>query len=186
MKFNTKQITITAIMLALSAAVIQFIKVPLSIAGQAIGISGALINLIVIIDTLYCGLFSGILLAIIIPVLSFILNASPIVSTVPLILPCIMLGNSVLVFFAWFVRDKKTELNLMPLSLLAGSFVKAGVMTLLIVNWLLPQYTSKLPEKVMTMAKVQFSTTQLIAGILGTFFACVIWPVMKLGLKRIK
>ena len=186
MKINTKQITVTAIMLALSIVVIQFIKLPLSISGQSVGISGALINLIIIIDTLYCGLLSGMLLAIIIPVLSFILTASPIISSVPLILPCIMLGNAILVLFAWFVRGKKLELNLMPLSLVAGSFAKAGVMSLLIVKWVLPQFGGNLPDKVINMAKVTYSSTQLIAALLGTFLACIIWPVLKLGLKKIK
>lgn len=186
MKINTKQITVTAIMLALSIVVIQFIKLPLSISGQSVGISGALINLILIIDTLYCGMLSGMLLAIIIPVLSFVLTASPIISSVPLILPCIMIGNVVFVFFAWFVRGKKLELNLMPLSLVAGSFAKAGIMALLIVKWVIPQFGSALPAKALGMAKVTYSSTQLIAALLGTFLACIIWPVLKLGLKKIR
>ena len=186
MKINTKQITVTAIMLALSIVVIQFIKLPLSISGQSIGVSGALINLIIIVDTLYCGLLSGMLLAIIIPVLSFVLTASPIISSVPLILPCIMIGNAVIVLFAWFVRGKKLELNLMPLSLVAGSFANARVMTLLIVNWVLPQFGGNLPSNVIGVAKVTYSSTQLIAALLGTFLTCIIWPVLKLGLKKMK
>ena len=55
MKLKTKHITVTAVMIALSIVVIQFIKAPLMIAGQNVAISGALINLILIIDTLYCG-----------------------------------------------------------------------------------------------------------------------------------
>ena len=77
MKLKTKQITVTAVMIALSIVVIQFIKAPLMIAGQSVAISGALINLILIIDTLYCGLVSGIILSVIIPVFSFILTQSP-------------------------------------------------------------------------------------------------------------
>lgn len=186
MKINTKQITVTAIMLALSIIVIQFIKLPLSVSGQSVGLSGALINLILIIDTLYCGLLSGMLLSIIIPVLSFVLTASPIISAVPWILPCIMIGNAVLVLFAWFVRGKKLELNLMPISLVAGSIAKAGVMSLLIVNWVLPHFGGSLSAKMMTAAKVTYSSTQLIAGLLGTFLACIVWPVLKLALKKIK
>lgn len=186
MKINTKQLTVTAIMLALSIAVIQFIKSPLSIAGQSFAISGALINMILIIDTLYCGLLSGMLLAIIVPVFSFVLTASPIISAVPLILPCIMIGNAVIVLFAWFVRGKKLELNIMPISLVAGSFAKSGVMALLIVNWVLPQFGGNLPNATINMAKVTYSSTQLIAALIGTFFACIVWPVLKLAVKRIK
>lgn len=185
MKLRTKQITVTAIMIALSIVVIQFVKLPLSVSGQSVGVSGALINLIIIVDTLYCGLLSGTLLAIIIPVLSFVLTASPLISSVPLILPCIMIGNAVLVLFTWFVRGKKLELNLMPVSLVIGSFAKAGIMALLIVNWVLPQFGSSLPAATVNMAKVTYSSTQLIAALLGTFLACIIWPVIKLALKRI-
>ena len=130
MKLKTKQITVTAVMIALSIVVIQFIKAPLMIAGQSVAISGALINLILIIDTLYCGLVSGVILSVIIPVFSFILTQSPLISAVPVILPCIMIGNIVFVLFAWFVRNKKIELNLLPLSLVVGSIAKAGIMTL--------------------------------------------------------
>lgn len=186
MKISTKQITVTAIMLALSAVVIQFIKAPLSIAGQAIAISGALINLILIIDTLYCGLLSGIILSILIPVLSFVLKASPIVSVVPLILPCIMIGNIVMILFAWFASGKKNELNILPISLVAGALAKAAVMTLLIVNWVLPNYGGNLSAQAMATAKVTYSGAQVLAGLVGTFLACVIWPVMKMGLKRVR
>lgn len=186
MKTKTKQITITAIMLALSIIVIEFLKLPASIAGQTVVVSGSLINLILIIDTLYCGLLSGVLLSLIIPVFSFVLTGAPVISAVPLILPCIMVGNIVLILFAWFVRGKKIELNLLPLSLVAGSFAKAGVMTLLIVNWVLPQFGGKLPDATMNVAKVTYSSTQLIAGLVGTFLTCIIWPVMKMGLKRIR
>ena len=38
------------------------------------------------------------------------------------------------------MRCKKLELNLLPLSLVAGSFAKWGVMTLTIVKWILPTF----------------------------------------------
>ena len=74
----------------------------------------------------------------------------------------------------------------MPLSLVAGSFAKAGIMALLIVKWVIPQFGSALPAKALAMAKVTYSSTQLIAALLGTFLACIIWPVLKLGLKKIR
>ncbi len=186
MKSRTRRITITAVMLALSIVVIEFVKLPLSVAGYGVSISGALINLILIVDTLYCGLLSGMLLSIIIPVFSFILTASPIISAVPVVLPCIMLGNAVYVIFAWFVRGRKYELNLMPLSLVVGSFVKAGVMALLISNWALVYFASGLSEQTINVAKTTYSVEQLIAGILGTFLACVIWPIVRIPLRKMK
>ena len=185
MKLKTKHITVTAVMIALSIVVIQFIKAPLMIAGQNVAISGALINLILIIDTLYCGLVSGIILSVIIPVFSFILTQSPLISAVPVILPCIMIGNIVFVLFA-FVRNKKIELNLLPLSLVVGSIAKAGIMTLLIVQWAIPQFGASLAPKMVTMAKVTYSTTQLVAALFGSFLAIIIWPIVRVAVKGIK
>ena len=182
MKLKTKHITVTAVMIALSIVVIQFIKAPLMIAGQNVAISGALINLILIIDTLYC----GIILSVIIPVFSFILTQSPLISAVPVILPCIMIGNIVFVLFAWFVRNKKIELNLLPLSLVVGSIAKAGIMTLLIVQWAIPQFGASLAPKMVTMAKVTYSTTQLVAALFGSFLAIIIWPIVRVAVKGIK
>lgn len=189
MKINSRQLTITAVMIAISIIVIQFIKLPISISGQNIELSDILLSLILMIDTLYCGLLSGMFLAIIIPVLSFVLitsTTSSIISAVPLILPCIMIGNAVIVLFAWFVRGKKTELNLMPVSLVAASFARAGIMALLVVKWILPQFGNNLPSAVINMAKVTYSSTQLITALAGTFLTCIIWPLLKLGLKKIK
>ena len=56
MKMRTRTLTVTAIMLAL-CVVVQLFKTP-----GTIPITGSLINLILIIDTLYCGLASGVIL----------------------------------------------------------------------------------------------------------------------------
>mgnify|MGYP002792722556 FL=1 len=141
MKMKTKTITVTAIMIAL-CVVVQLLKTP-----GTLPITGGLINLILIIDTLYCGLLSGVIVSVVAPVTSFIITQSAIISTVPMILPFIMLGNIVIVLFAWFVRGKKLELNLLPLSLVTGSFAKWAVMNLLIVKWVIPTFGSHLSPK---------------------------------------
>ena len=135
MKMRTRTITVTAVMIALCIAV-QFFKVPTF--AYSVYVIGGLINLILIIDTLYCGIVSGIIVSAVAPITSFIITGSPVIAAVPMILPCIMIGNMVLVLFAWFVRCKKLELNLLPISLIAGSVAKWGVMTLLIIRWVLP------------------------------------------------
>ena len=172
MKLKTKHITVTAVMIALSIVVIQFIKAPLMIAGQNVAISGALINLILIIDTLYCGLVSGIILSVIIPVFSFILTQSPLISAVPVIVLLKLFENG--------------STNLLPLSLVVGSIAKAGIMTLLIVQWAIPQFGASLAPKMVTMAKVTYSTTQLVAALFGSFLAIIIWPIVRVAVKGIK
>jgi hypothetical protein len=95
-----------------------------------------------------------------------------------------MVGNAVIVFFAWLVRCKKLELNLLPISLVAGSIAKWGIMTLLIVKWVLPNFGTGLSSVAYKTATITYSTTQLIAAFVGTAFACVIWPIIRLGVKR--
>lgn len=180
MKMKTRTITVTAIMVAL-CIVVQLFKTQ-----GTIPITGALINLIIIIDTLYCGLLSGIILSIIVPITSFIITQSPIIASVPMILPFIMLGNIVIVIFAWFVRGKKLELNLLPLSLVSGSFAKWAVMTLTITKWVLPTFGGSLAPKMKAMAAATYSTTQLYAALFGTALACIIWPILKLAIKRVR
>ena len=181
MKMKTKTITVTAVMIAL-CIVVQLFKNPMI--PYLTYITGGLINLILIIDTLYCGFPSGVLLSIITPITAFIITASPIMAAVPAIIPCIMIGNVVIVFFAWLVRGRKTELNLMPISLVAGSFAKYGIMTLLIVKWVLPGFGSALAPRLYHSAAVIYSTTQLIAALAGTALACIIWPIVRLGIKK--
>ena len=65
MKMKTKTITVTAIMIAL-CVVVQLLKTP-----GTLPITGGLINLILIIDTLYCGLLSGVIVSVVAPVTSF-------------------------------------------------------------------------------------------------------------------
>lgn len=181
MKITTKELTVTGVMIAL-CIVVQLFKNPAI--PYLTYVTGGLINLFIIIATLYSGWVSGLLISILTPITAFIITGSPIIAAVPLIMPCIMVGNFVMALFAWFVRCKKFELNLLPISLVAGAFAKYGVMTLLIVNWVIPSYGSSLKAAAKSLAATTYSTTQLIAGLVGTFLACIIWPIVKLAVKR--
>jgi nitrate reductase NapE component len=37
-----------------------------------------------------------------------------------------------------------------------------------------------------TMAKVTYSTTQLVAALFGSFLAIIIWPIVRVAVKGIK
>lgn len=104
MKMRTRTITVTAVMIALCIAV-QFFKVPTF--AYSIYVIGGLINLILIIDTLYCGIVSGIIVSAVAPITSFIITGSPVIAAVPMILPCIMIGNMVLGAFCLVCQVQK-------------------------------------------------------------------------------
>ena len=90
MKLTTKQIAMTAVMLAV-CIVSQFFK------NTSVFITGPIINAALVIVTVYCGLACGIILSVITPITSFFITGSPIMAAVPAMFPCIMAGNIVLV-----------------------------------------------------------------------------------------
>ena len=85
MKIKTKQITVTAIMLAI-CLVSQFFK------NLSIYITGPIINAALILTVLYAGMACGIILSIITPVTSFFITGSPVMAAIPAMFPCIMIG----------------------------------------------------------------------------------------------
>lgn len=177
MKITVKQITTTAIILAI-CIVSQFFK------NLSVYITGPIINACLIIAVLSVGMGCALVLAIVTPITSFLITGSPIMAAVPLLIPCIMLGNAVYVICVAMLKDKGADGNkvMLPASMVIGSVVKAAVMGLLIAVIILP---NMLPEPMLpklSALKIQFSLTQLITALIGSFLAYVIW----IPLKKIK
>ena len=93
MKITTKQITTTAVLLAI-CIVSQFFK------NTSVYITGPVINACLILAVLSVGIPCGIILSVITPVTSFFITGSPIIGAIPAIMPCIMAGNALLVLGA--------------------------------------------------------------------------------------
>lgn len=180
MRTQTKNLTVTAMMLALCIVAQCFKNL------SAAYITGPVVNLAIIICTLYCGLSYGTILAVITPITAFFITGSPLIAACPLILPCIMIGNEVMAAAAWLVRGRKREELLLPVSLIAASFVKAGVMSLLIISFVIPVFGTALNENQRAMAKTAYSTTQLIAALIGAILTCIIWRILKAAIKHNK
>lgn len=180
MKISTKQITTTAALLAI-CIVSQLFK------NTSVYITGPIINACIIIAVLYAGLLPGVILSIITPVTSFFITGSPIVSAIPLIMPCIMIGNAILAVTISAVirlllrKDNaeakvkiKSEVIAIAAGMVLGSIFKALFMGGVISNTIIPMF---LPEKMMPkMAVFQatFSVTQLITALIGSAFAFVV------------
>ena len=94
MKPNVRRLCRTALLLALCIAA-QFLK------NTSVYLTGPVINAILILATLSCGLWSGAALSIVTPLTSWLITGSPIMSAYPLIVPCIMVGNLILALFVW-------------------------------------------------------------------------------------
>ena len=94
MKPNVRLICRTALLLALCIAA-QFLK------NTSVYLTGPIINAILILATLSCGLLSGAALSVLTPLTSWWISGSPVMSAYPLIVPCVMVGNLLLCLFVW-------------------------------------------------------------------------------------
>ncbi len=176
MNTKTKQLTIAAMMLAI-CIVSQFFK------NTSVYFTGSIVNAALIITALSCGLGYGLILAIITPITAFLITGAPIIAACPLIMPCIMLGNAVIVFFAWVVRGQKSPVAL-PISLAIGSVAKAAVMALTILAVVIPVFGTNLKEPQIAAARTVYSVTQLITALIGSVLAYIIWYALRKALQN--
>lgn len=125
MKLKTRQITVTAILLAI-CIVSQFFK------NLNVYITGPIINAALILTTVYAGLACGIILSVITPITSFFITGSPIMAAIPAMFPCIMIGNIILVLAVALLRSKFGKKAGLPVSIVIGAVLKALFMGILI------------------------------------------------------
>ena len=135
MKMKTRQITVTAIMLAICIAS-QFFK------NLSVYITGPIINAALILTVLYAGLACGIILSIITPVTAFFITGSPVMAAIPAMFPCIMAGNVILVLCVALFKGKLGSKAGFPVSIVIGSILKGLFMGVVISLIILPKISS--------------------------------------------
>ena len=181
MNKKIRWITETAVMLALLVS-LQALTKPM---GQIV--TGSCVNAILAISALVGGLSCGLTVALISPVLAFLLGIAPQILTVP----AIMVGNSVYVVLLHYLADsagknlvrqaaawgiaavgKFATLYLLVAKLicgvLAGSLLEAGLMK----------------EPMLKALPATFSFPQLFTALIGGAIALVIVPLLKKALKK--
>lgn len=168
-KISTKRITTTALLLAL-CIVFQSMK------GLSIYLTGSAVNCILVIATLYCGLFSGTCIAILTPVVAYFMGATPIMNMIPLMMLVIMVGNELIVLCVWLFHKKRMEVGM-----LLGCVTKALFLWLAVWFAVLPIFGTKLPEPMVMTVKTTFSITQFVTACIGSVIA---WVIYKKGLKK--
>lgn len=177
MKLTTKQIAMTAALLAI-CIISQFLK------NTSVFITGPIVNACIILAGLCAGLVCGIILSIITPVTAYLITGAPIMSAIPAIMPCIMVGNALLVICVCLLKNKAKGKAGLPVSMAVGCVIKALFMGIAISLLLLPAF---LPEKMQPMMdKLQntYSMVQLITAIIGSIYAYIIWIPLKKYLKN--
>jgi len=185
--FGTKQIAITAILLAI-CLISQIFK------SLSVFITGPVINACLLLTASLVNLPCAIALSVITPITAYFIAASPVMMAVPGIIPFIMLGNVVLVVSTHFILKKDLDtmnldgINSLKLIIKAVlcSLLKAVFMGLTISLWLLPTFVpeqSPLRQK-MTVFQYTFSVAQFITACIGFIYFAIIFVAIKTYAKR--
>lgn len=172
MKITTKQITTTAVLLAI-CIVSQFFK------NASVYITGPIVNACLILAVLSAGVACGIILSVITPITAFFISGSPIMSAIPAIIPCVMVGNMILVLVVGMIRKKIRGNGGLITAMAAGSVLKALFMGVVIAWILIPSLIPAAMEAKMAAFQTTFSITQLITALIGSIYAFIIWIPLK-------
>ena len=181
MNKKIRWITETAIMLALLVT-LQALTKPM---GQLV--TGSCVNAVLAVSALVGGLGCGLTVALISPVLAFLLGIAPQILTVP----AIMVGNTVYVVLLSLLADK-TGKNLVKqiVAWLVAAAAKFAALYLVVVKiicgvmapTLLAAGTLK--EPMLKVLPATFSWPQLFTALIGGAVALAIVPVLRKALHK--
>lgn len=174
-------ITETAVMLALLVA-LQAITKPL---GQLV--TGSCVNAILAVSVLVAGIYSGVTVAIISPVLAYLLGIAPQILTVP----AIMVGNTVYVVLLYFIAGKDSKnIAKQIIAWLSAALAKFASLYAIVV-WLICGVLSEsllasgaLKAPMLKALPATFSWPQLFTALIGGAIAMLIVPVVRKALRR--
>lgn len=178
MRINTRKITETAVLLAL-LVVLQAVTKPL---GQIV--TGSCVNTVLAVAALLGGLWSGVVIALVSPVLAFLLGIAP----NAVVVPAIMIGNTVfVVVLALLVKGAMAKQVVGWLAAAAAKFAVLYVVVAKIIcgvmsEGLLAKGTLKPP--MLKALPATFGVPQLITALIGGGVALLIVPTLRKALKK--
>ena len=181
MKKKIRWITETGIMLALLVT-LQALTKPL---GQLV--TGSCVNTILAVSALVGGLGCGLTVAVISPILAFLLGIAPQILTVP----AIMAGNAVFVVLLSLLADK-TGKNMVKqvIAWVASAAAKFATLYVIVVKIICGVMAPSLlaagtlKEPMLKALPATFSWPQLFTALIGGAIALLIVPVLKKALHR--
>ena len=173
---STLWITMTAVFIALLIAV----QAGTGFLGQFV--TGSLVNLILIVSVMTCGLSSGITVAVISPVFAKLLNIGPAFWT---LVPFILIGNIVLVLIWSAVGgiNVKNEHIARITALVTAAVCKFAVLYIGVVKIAIPLFMH-LNGKQAAAISTMFSFPQLITALIGGILAAIILPLLKKVIRK--
>ena len=181
MKKKIWWITETAVMLALLVT-LQTLTKPM---GQLV--TGSFVNAVLAVTVLVVGLYSGVTVALISPVLAYLLGIAPQILTVP----AIMVGNTVYVVLLYFIAgtDSKKVLRRAAAWIIAAT-VKFATLYAIVVWLICGVFAERLMDAgtlkapMLNMLPATFSWPQLITALIGGAVALIIAPVIRKALDE--
>ncbi len=178
MSKRTRWIATTGVMLAL----LIFFQTVTSFGSQFL--TGSCVNLILAVAAIAGGLWCGVTVAVISPFFAFLLGIGP--KLIQLV-PCISLGNVVLVVSLYFLAALGRGKTPVPLlqrygAAAVAALLKFLVLFLVVTCLVLP--TLGLPAKQAAAMSAMFSWPQLVTALIGSFLAVTIYPILRRALHR--
>lgn len=181
MNKKIRWVTETAIMLALLVTLQALTK------GFGQFVTGSCVNAVLAVAVLVGGLGCGLTVALISPVLAFLLGIAPQILTVP----AIMAGNAVFVVLLHFVADRSGKnVARQIIAWLAAAVSKFAVLYAIVV-WLICGVLAEsllasgmLKKPMLSALPATFSWPQLVTALIGGAVALVIVPVLRKALHK--
>ena len=181
MQKRIRWITETAVMLALLVAM-QALTKPM---GQLV--TGSFVNAVLAVTVLVSGLYSGLVVALVSPVLAYLLNIAPQILTVP----AIMVGNSAFIVLLYAIAGNRSTKILRRIlawiSAAAAKFVTlyaivGGLICGVFAEDLLA--SGMLKQPMLKALPATFSWPQLFTALIGGGVALLIVPVLRKALHK--
>lgn len=180
MNKKLRWITETAIMLALLVSLQALTK------GFGQLVTGSCVNAILAISVLVGGLSSGITVALVSPVLAFLLGIAPQILTVP----AIMVGNTVYVVLLYVIAGNSKNIVRKVVAWVVAAAAKFAALYAIVVGLICGVLSSNLlaagvmKEPMLKALPATFSWPQLFTALIGGAVALLIVPVLRKALKK--
>lgn len=168
-------ITHTAVFVAL-LVVLQAATAPL---GNTL-ITGTVVNLLLIVSVMTCGLGSGLTVAVISPIVAKFIGIGPLW----VLIPFIAAGNIILILIWHFLGNRNTiqKYAAYVTALITAAVAKYLVLYLGIVQIAVP-FILELPDQQASVISHMFSIPQLITALSGGVIASIILPTLKKAIR---
>ncbi|MEA5058476.1 MAG: hypothetical protein VB049_00335 [Candidatus Pelethousia sp.] len=178
MKTNSRVLWITQT--AAFIALLVILQVGTAPLGNML-ITGAVVNLLLVVSVMTCGLLSGVTVSLLSPILAKLFGIGPLWSLIPFI----TLGNLTLcIVWHCILTNAKSKGPGTYLAATVGAAVaKFLVLYLGIVKLAIPVLL-RLPEKQALVVSGMFSIPQLITALIGGAVAAMILPVLQKSVRQ--